>query len=355
MKQTAQALSVACVLAVSVAVGPVATTSAVPPTSISISASGDLLAHNTLYQRAAVAGGYNFAPLLDGLKPLLTADLNICHLETPLTTGTPRNYPSFATPFQLASAIKAVGFDGCSVASNHSLDRGSAGVFTTLEKMHKVGLKTAGTRKSLKDTNVAWYLIKGVKIAQLAYAYGFNGMSPPKDMPWLVNKINTNKILRDAARARSQGAKLIIVSLHWGTEYSDQPNSMQLTIADALTKSPNIDAIIGHHAHVIEYAKIINGKPVIFGLGNLWSGQGPWAHQPKGQHGVIVKLNFKVSTSGVVFSGGSYIPTLTLGTSWTVGAATSVRRADAKAEACRSIKDSAAHLSQVLSGPTKCP
>lgn len=323
--------------------------------NISISASGDLLAHNSLYSQAKTANGYDFSPMLAPLAGSLQADIDICHLETPLTTSTPSNYPVFATPHQLAAAIRKTGWEGCSVASNHSLDRGVDGVITTLDVMRGQGLKTAGTRKTENGTSIAWYSVKGRSVAHLAYTYGFNGFTLPSDMPWLVNKINAKSIIAAAARARKAGADLIVVSMHWGNEYQSEPSSYQTSLARTLTASPNIDAIIGHHAHVIQKTVRIHGKPVVYGLGNLWSGQGPWADQARGQHGAIVTLNFAVTDGSSAFSSGSFIPTLVRRGTWVVRDARLVKSQDSTAEACRAIKDASAYLSQVLSGPTTCP
>ena len=324
--------------------------------TVSISASGDLLAHNTLYSKAKSAKGYDFRPMLAPLAALLSADIDICHLETPLVKGTPSSYPVFGTPVSLADAIAATGWEGCSVASNHSLDKGVAGVVTTYRELRKRGLQSAGTSPSKSEPPAAWYTTAdGVRVAQLAYSYGFNGFRPPADQPKLVNKIRVGSILSAARWVREHGADLVVVSLHWGTEYSDTPNSWQRDIAKQLTASPDVDAIIGHHSHVLQSADIVNGKPVIYGLGNLWSGQGPWANQPDGQHGAIVKLEFEVTEQGARFTGGSYEPTLTLYRSWKVKSATRVTESGQTYEACRAIKDAVEHLGSVLDGPRACP
>jgi len=267
---------------------------AATPTHVSISFSGDVLAHNVLYLKARTSTGYDFGPQLKGLRWVLKSDINICHLETPLSTEPAQNYPAFATPKELATALKSAGFDGCSVASNHSFDQGVEGVTTTYKSMHAAGLETSGSRLKQNDSAIAWYTVNGVTIAHLAYSYGFNSV-PDYSKVWMVNRIQTATILSAAKSAREHGAKIVIVSLHWGTEYNDRPSSLQRAIAKELTASPNIDAIVGHHAHVIQYAAMVNGKPVIYGLGNLWSGQGPWAKQPTGQQGVVTSLEFDVN------------------------------------------------------------
>jgi poly-gamma-glutamate synthesis protein (capsule biosynthesis protein) len=67
------------------------------------------------------------------------------------------------------------------------------------------------------------------------------------------------------------GAEVVIVSMHWGNEMSNQLNSQQISVADALTKSGDVDLIIGHHAHVVQPIKKVNGVWVIYGMGNVLS------------------------------------------------------------------------------------
>ena len=324
-------------------------------TEVTISTSGDILAHSSLFKKAKTKSGYNFTPLLANLKPLLKADINICHLETPLSAKPPKGYPLFQTPLQLADAIKNAGFQGCSVVSNHSLDAGINGVFTTKRTMLGAGLKTAGTRLSSNDSAIAWYTTdKGVRVAQLAYSFGFNGIPRPKGKEWAVNLINSKNIIAAAKSAREAGAQLVIVSLHWGNEYSDKASGYQKDLAKKLTASPFIDGIIGHHTHVIQDAAMVNGKPVIYGTGNLWSAQGPWAGMKNGQHGAIVTLKFRVAANRSDYVSGSFVPTFVPRYIWKVGSAKPVSATSQPTEACRAIKNAAKHLSPMLSGPTKC-
>jgi len=323
--------------------------------TVSISFSGDVLAHNSLYWAAQTSDGYDFTPMFRPLTPTLSADINICHLETPLTDAPPTTYPVFSTPIQLATALKTAGFDGCSMASNHSLDQGPSGVVSTLTAMRTAGLKTAGARKSSRGTSIGWYTApNGLRIAQIAFSYGFNGRRLPQDKWWMVNLIRERDIISAARRARAQGADVVVATLHWGTEYSTSSNSMQRELAAALTASPDIDAVVGHHAHVLQEAEILNGKPVVYGLGNLWSGQGPWKDQPYGQQGAVVTLKFAVSEDATRYIIGTYVPTLTIPGTWQVMDARKVTRATQFTQACSSILNAAKQL-VVFSGPKVCP
>ena len=106
-------------------------------TRLTVAASGDFLIHGPVSRRALAYGGgrrYEFRPMLRAIRPLIEgADLALCHLETPLSYGPPRGFPSFRTPVGLAAAVRATGWDACSTASNHTLDAGQRGVNTTLD------------------------------------------------------------------------------------------------------------------------------------------------------------------------------------------------------------------------------
>ncbi|MFC7478811.1 CapA family protein [Luedemannella flava] len=59
-----------------------------------------------------------------------------------------------------------------------------------------------------------------------------------------------------------------MVSLHWGTEYDHNPNDFQRSVADRLLSSPDVDLIVGHHAHVVQPLQRLHGKWVAYGMGN---------------------------------------------------------------------------------------
>ena len=260
------------------------TTTAKPaqgPKSITLAFAGDLLPHmpvnNMAEQYGAESGKpFDYAPMLAPMAPALGgADLAICHMEVPLAPPGERvtSYPSFGAPAELVDGARAAGYDGCSTASNHSLDRGQAGLATLLDRFDQQGLQHAGTARTAEegDGRATRYDVKGVPVAHLSYAYGFNGYPIPSDAPWSVNEISADKIKADAARARAGGAELVVVSLHWGTEYDSDPSQYQRDVAGMLVPSPDIDIVIGHHAHVVQPIEEVGGTYVVFGLGNQLS------------------------------------------------------------------------------------
>jgi poly-gamma-glutamate synthesis protein (capsule biosynthesis protein) len=277
-------------------------------TRLTVAASGDLLIHRPVFRRALAYGGgrhYEFRPMLRAIKSVIAgADLALCHLETPLSYGPPRGYPSFRTPVALAGAIRGTGWDACSTASNHTLDAGQRGVNTTLRVLDRVGVRHAGSYRTRAAARRPTVLeAKGVKVAFLAYTALTNGQRIPH--PWTLKMANAARIVGDARRARRAGADAVIVNLHWGTEYQSTPTREQRSLAAALTRSKYVTAVVGQHVHVVQPIRWIHGKPVVFGEGNLLSGQ----TKPGTRDGLIALLDLRVGTSGVRAVRVRYLPT----------------------------------------------
>src|SRR3954451_13589925 len=149
-----------------------------PARQVTLSFSGDILAHSPVNERAAVNGRssgrtYDFRPMFARVKPLLSAtDLAICHQETPLLPSDKgvSGYPVFNSPPEIADAVKDAGFDGCSTASNHAYDRGPAGVTSTLAQFDRVGVAHVGTARTASErAKPEVHTVRGVQIALLDY------------------------------------------------------------------------------------------------------------------------------------------------------------------------------------------
>jgi poly-gamma-glutamate synthesis protein (capsule biosynthesis protein) len=293
---------------------PVSSASALPPegTRVTVAATGDFLIHTPVFRSALAHGGgrrYDFGPLFREIRPVIAgADLALCHVETPLVPGRPRSYPSFRTPPALATAIRATGWDVCSTASNHTLDAGQRGVVTTLAALKSAGVARTGSyRKRSEARRPAILEAKGVKVAFLAYTALTNGQRSPH--PWMLNMADPRRILRDAEDARRSGADAVIVNVHWGDEYRSSPSRSQRKLAGTLTRSNAITAVVGQHAHVVQPIRWINGKPVVFGEGNLISGQSAACCPAASQDGLVALLELRVGASDVRASRVRYLPT----------------------------------------------
>lgn len=292
--------------------GPPTAPSAAPggasaPAGFTLVASGDILPHDSIIRRAAQdAGGdgYDFAPMLSGVKSVVSrADLAICHMETVYGKegGPYTGYPAFKSPPQVAAALKATGYDSCSTASNHTLDDGAAGLGRTLDALDRAGVRHAGSARTAEEAAKPTLLTAGgATVAQLAYTYGTNGYPMPEGRPWAVRTLDERKVIADARAARAAGADVVVVSVHWGSEWQTEPDERQLGLGRALTASrsggrPDIDLIIGTHAHVPQAYEKVNGTWIVYGMGDQIAGDminHEGAYDARGNQGSIGRFTF---------------------------------------------------------------
>ncbi|MFF5443827.1 CapA family protein [Streptomyces sp. NPDC012888] len=271
-------------------------------------ATGDIIPYPSIVQRAAQdagGSGYDFRKILAGVKPLVSAaDVALCHHEIPYGPpgGPYTGYPTFKAPHQLADALKDTGYDACSTASNHTLDAGYEGLVRTLDHLDRVGVGHVGSARSAEESRAPALLSAGgARIAQLSYTYGTNGIPLPAGKPWAVNLIDKDRIVADARAARAAGAQVVVLSIHWGTEWQTAPDARQRELAQALTASvtdgrPDIDLILGTHNHVPQPYERINGTWVVFGMGDQVASFVP-ADKKRGNMSSVPRFTFAPSAA----------------------------------------------------------
>lgn len=288
-----------------------------PARSFTIAASGDILIHASVARSAAAyagGAGYDFTPMLAPTEPWIAeADLAICHLEGALD---PENtdlsyYPRFNAPHEVADALAAAGYDACSTAGNHTLDHGFGGLADTLAVLDEAGIRHAGSAHNAAERLPDLFEVNGVAVAHLAYTYGTNGLRLTGDQPWAVNVIGDGEgILADARWAREQGARFVIVSMHWGIEYQSAPTGEQVALAERLLSSPDIDLILGSHVHVVQPIDWVGDKVVVYGMGNEIANMWNYDGHSGTEDGILVHLSVQEQAGGrFVVTGVSYTPT----------------------------------------------
>jgi poly-gamma-glutamate capsule biosynthesis protein CapA/YwtB (metallophosphatase superfamily) len=289
------------------------------PRTFTLVATGDVLLHERLWHQAeqdASGTVMDFAPQLANVAPVVSgADLAICHLETPLAPadGPFTGYPTFSGPPQVVPALVAAGYDACTTASNHTFDKGADGVTRTLDALDASGLAHAGSARTPQEADATTILDvtteQGpVRLALLSYTYGFNGIPYPGGETWRADEIDEATILADAATARTLGAEVVVVALHWGTEYDQEPNEQQRDLAPRLIASPDVDLLLGHHAHVVQPVENVGGEWVVYGMGNLMANHA----EPEGPkaEGLLTRFTFTEDLATGTFSApvAEYLP-----------------------------------------------
>lgn len=270
----------------------------------SVLVTGDMLVHAQLWDQAradalaAGAKGLDFGPLLEGQRRYIAkADLAICHQETPVAgpTGPFSAYPSFNVPPQIITAAQQVGYQACTTASNHTIDRGAAGLVRTLDALDAAGLQHTGSYRTEADSQGVLILqTAAAKIAVIEGAYGLNGQTP--EYAWQVDMLDPAAMIAKAKKARAQGADIVLGVMHAGEEYASVPNAEQRDVAHALVDSGQFTMIYGHHTHSVLPIEQYKGTWIVYGLGNGITELSPT--YVVNNEGLLVRAQFSQDASG---------------------------------------------------------
>jgi poly-gamma-glutamate capsule biosynthesis protein CapA/YwtB (metallophosphatase superfamily) len=275
------------------------TTTTAPPRPITLAFTGDILVQKGLWPTAAriaqESGStepFDFTPMFGDVVELLTsADLAICHLESPIAPpgSEPFSYPKYQVPAQFNRAIAEAGYDACSTASEHVFDGGGTANNATVSALESLGIMQSGMARTPDEIKPLPTQVGDV-VAHLSYTLRYD--SPPAiGEEWRSALIDIPRSLADAREARNLGAQAVVLSLHWGNEDSAVPTEQQRQWAQELTASGQIDLIVGAHSHVLQPIEQINGVWVMFGLGNFLTNMPTKSSRPdEGQDGAIATI-----------------------------------------------------------------
>jgi poly-gamma-glutamate synthesis protein (capsule biosynthesis protein) len=255
-----------------------------PTKTISFGAVGDNLIHGAVYLAAATGNGaYDFRPFYKNVKSEISSvDVAYINQETPFagaSIGGLSSYPTFNSPIEVMDAVIDTGFNWINTASNHSFDRGEAGVDADLAILDKFpGVVQTGEARTQEEADQVKYIERdGVKIGLESFTYGLNGFQLPDDKPYLVNLISDDLIQQRLEKLKAE-TDVQIVSMHWGVEYQTEPNGEQERLAQLLADL-GVDVIVAEHPHVIQPVRWVTSSDgqhktlVIYSMGNFLSAQ----------------------------------------------------------------------------------
>ena len=252
-------------------------------TSARIMANGDLLYHDIIYISAKKSDGtYDFHENFEYVKPWLKkADLVIGDFEGTVNKDHYlAGYPLFNAPGEVMDAIKDAGYQVLDLAHNHILDSQIEGVVSTAEAIEKAGMMPVGvyTHESRDKAPLLIKEVNGIKVAILAYSYGFNGIEQSisqEDYNRYLSDLDEDKMKAEIERAEKE-ADITIIMPQMGVEYQIEPTEEQKKLYHKMIDW-GADIIFGGHPHVVEPAETVekNGdkKLIIYSMGNFISNQ----------------------------------------------------------------------------------
>ncbi|WP_331445620.1 CapA family protein [Streptomyces xanthochromogenes] len=210
-----------------------------PPGTITLAFGGDV--HFT----ERTAPRLNATPADPALGPMsktvAAADFAMVNLETAITTrgaAEPKLY-HFRTPPKALTALQASGVDAVSMANNHAVDYGPAGLADTLDAVHHAPIPVLGIGANEAEAYKPYVKnIRGVRLAVVAASQVMDltndkfRAGPRK--PGIASALDQAKLIAAVKRAKAE-ADVVVVYLHWGTEGQSCPGPEQKSIAAKLS------------------------------------------------------------------------------------------------------------------------
>lgn len=284
-------------------------------------ANGDILCHDALYYTAKKSdGGYDFNPFFEYVKPWIEgADLAIGDYEGTISDKHPLGgYPLFNAPIEIADTMKDLGYDVVDLAHNHILDTGLYGLKYTNKVFKDRGLDVVGVHvdKKRSEDKILIKEVNGIKIAILAYAYGYNGMEAnltAEEHNNYLADLNEEKMKEEIQRAEKE-ADITIVMPQMGVEYRLQPTEEQKVLYRKMIDW-GADVIFGGHPHVIEPAETVekdgDKKFIIYSMGNFISNQRMERMDNKWpERGLLMDVTFEKNNGKTIIKTVKAHPTL---------------------------------------------
>ena len=223
------------------------------------------------------APGYFF----QNVKDIFTADdLTMANMEGTLTTSNDRQQKTFAFKGNpsYTEILTQGGVEATNLANNHSHDYGDQSYEDTIQYLEADGITTFGyDRTAVMD-------VKGIKVGLIGIYELKDGLGRQQQV------IDTIREVKD------QGAQVIIVSFHWGTEKSNIPDDIQKTLAH-LAIDQGADLVVGHHPHVLQGIEKYQGKNIVYSLGNFCFGGNK---NPSDKDTMIFQQTFTVENGELV-------------------------------------------------------
>jgi poly-gamma-glutamate synthesis protein (capsule biosynthesis protein) len=200
------------------------------------------------------------------VKPILRkSDIVLGNLETVLSEKTNRfglNRMDMRGEPSWAKLLSEAGFNVISVANNHAMQHGIDAWYESADNLRNVGISVLGTKKE----PIIILELKGIRIGILGFSLRppqYGHLSPPYCL-------SSAEEVQEMVNQAKKTTDIVILSLHWGDEYSSRPSLEQIQIGESLIQS-GASLIIGHHPHVLQGIEQKGNGIIAYSLGNFVS------------------------------------------------------------------------------------
>lgn len=249
---------------------PETTTTTIRP-PLSVAAGGDVMGDRGVGDFVDGKGG---PALFAQVRPYLeSAQLSFINLECAVSDKGVRNPVkeyTFRAPTGLTEGLVSAGIDVVSLANNHVLDYGRSALLDTIRRLDDAGVAHAGAGKNLAAAAAPAIMATpaGTVAVLAASEIVPGGFGASAEQPGTNPAVPDYKRLLSAIKSAASRTDFVIVSMHWGTEYTTSPNAGQRELAHAMIDA-GADLVIGHHPHVIQGMELYKDKLIAYSLGDF--------------------------------------------------------------------------------------
>lgn len=227
-----------------------------------------------------VAPSYVWGAALDELDRT-RPNARIINLETSITSSddyVPKGINYRMSP-ENADCLVAAGIDCCVLANNHVLDWGHAGLIDTLSTLEHLHIKAAGAGRNLGEAQAPVVLdIAGEgRVLVLSFAsttsgtpmsWAATGEAPGVNLLPDLSEATVARISGEIARVRHPH-DVIVVSVHWGSNWGYDIPEQQRRFAHALVDMANVSIIHGHSSHHAKAIEVYRNRLILYGCGDF--------------------------------------------------------------------------------------
>lgn len=209
-------------------------------------------------------------------------ELRIINLETAITRAEDA-WPGKGIHYRMHPAntpcLTAAGIDCCTLANNHVLDWGYAGLAETLDSLREVGIASAGAGRDAAEAAAPAILEVAGKGRVLVFAWGMEDSGVPAAWAAAEHRPGVNfladlshRSLEAVARcvhAEKRPGDVVVASLHWGGNWGYAVPTVQRDFAHSLIDSAGVDLVHGHSSHHVKGIEVYRGKCILYGCGDF--------------------------------------------------------------------------------------
>jgi poly-gamma-glutamate synthesis protein (capsule biosynthesis protein) len=198
------------------------------------------------------------------------ADVALINLEGPALDAF-RWHPhglTFTFDPELLVGLSNAGIDVVTIGNNHIGNAGREGVVETIRHLDELGIAHVGAgRDAASARQPAWFDVAGQRVAFLGYDAIRPAYHATSTRPGSAG-LTSDGYRADIAAAHRNGADVVVVLPHWGTEYTAAASSGQQAHARRLAAA-GATLILGSHSHWTGALEQVDEHPVLYSLGNL--------------------------------------------------------------------------------------